>query len=121
MKILLVDDSRAMRMILKRALRQAGFGAHTVVEAENGAQGLEQVRAEHPDVVLSDWNMPVMTGIEFLRALRAEDPRTPFGFVTSEATDEHRAEAREAGAGFFVTKPFKPEVIQAALGPILGG
>jgi CheY-like chemotaxis protein len=71
MKILIVDDSKAMRMIVTRTLRQAGHGDHTFVEAVDGADGLAKVASESPDLVLSDWNMPEVTGIEFLRALRA--------------------------------------------------
>ena len=66
MKILIVDDSKVMRSIVKRTLRQAGFGNHDVVEAGNGAEGLEQVSEHTPDLVLCDWNMPEMNGIEML-------------------------------------------------------
>ena len=63
MKILICDDSKAMRMIVKRTLRQAGFGDHEVLEAEDGAQGLAVAQAEAPDLILSDLNMPNMSGI----------------------------------------------------------
>jgi two-component system chemotaxis response regulator CheY len=108
MKILVVDDSKAMRMIVLRALRQAGFGDAQTLEAEDGAQGIEKVRAEQPDLVLSDWNMPNMTGIEFLRELRASGDETTFGFVTSESTPAMREQAIAAGAAFLIAKPFTP-------------
>ena len=87
MKILVVDDSKAMRMIVRRALRQCEVpGGINVVEADSGVTALEQIAAEHPDLVLSDWNMPEMTGIELLEKLRGDGTTTRFGFVTSEST-----------------------------------
>ena len=72
MKILIVDDSKAMRMIVRRTLRQAGFEDVEVDEAENGRDGLTMVEGGKPDLVLSDWNMPELNGIDFLRNLRAK-------------------------------------------------
>lgn len=116
MKILVVDDSKAMRMILRRALSTSpSYASATVVEAENGQQGLDVVDAESPDVILSDWNMPEMNGIEFLEALGAKGPHVPFGFVTSESTPEMHERATSAGARFLVSKPFTPESLAAAL------
>jgi two-component system chemotaxis response regulator CheY len=109
MKILVVDDSKAMRMIVIRNLRQAGYGEATVLEAEHGLQGLEQVKAESPELILSDWNMPEMNGLEFLKALRAEGISTTFGFVTSESTPAMREQAVGAGAAFLLAKPFSAE------------
>ncbi len=120
MKILIVDDSKAMRMIVTRTLRQAGFGDHEFLEAENGAEGLATVAAEAPDLVLSDWNMPEMNGIDFLRRLRGSGDQTPFGFVTSEGTAEMRETAAAAGALFLVAKPFTPEAFAEVLSPVLG-
>jgi two-component system chemotaxis response regulator CheY len=119
MKILIVDDSRVMRQIVIRTLRQAGLDGHDLVEAENGKAALEKARAEAPDFVLSDWNMPEMTGLEFLRALRAGGMQTPFIFVTSEATTEMRATALAAGALELITKPFDAETFGKVLEPIL--
>lgn len=120
MKILIVDDSKAMRMIVKRTLRQAGFGEHDIVEAEDGALGLAVTASEAPDIVLSDWNMPNMSGIEFLQALRAAGNAIDFGFITSESSAEMKAEASEAGAMFLITKPFTAESFKAKLSVILG-
>lgn len=116
MKILIVDDSRAMRLVVRRALRQAGFGNHDVEEAENGVEGLAVVRAFGPDLILSDWNMPEMNGIEFLQALRGDGNTVPFGFITTEGTDQKRKEAMVAGANFLLAKPFTPEQVSEALG-----
>ena len=91
MKILIVDDSKAMRMIVTRTLRQAGFADHDYLEAADGAEGLAVVQSERPDLVLSDWNMPDVNGIEFLQKLRASGNEVRFCFVTSESTDAMRA------------------------------
>jgi two-component system chemotaxis response regulator CheY len=120
MDILLVDDSKTMRGIMQRTIRQAGFRGLSVGEAENGVQGLEQLRTEQPKVILSDWNMPEMSGIEFLLQVRASANRVPFGFITSEGSAAIKEQAMNAGADFVITKPFSPEDLQAALTPILG-
>jgi two-component system chemotaxis response regulator CheY len=119
MKILVVDDSKAMRMIVKRTLRQAGFGDHEVIEAEDGLLGLAAVQEEAPDLVLSDWNMPNMSGLEFLQALRAIGQNTNFGFVTSESSAEMKAEACSSGAMFLITKPFTADSFKAELSAVL--
>jgi two-component system, chemotaxis family, chemotaxis protein CheY len=120
MKILVVDDSRAMRMIVIRTLRQAGYGGHAITEAPDGAQALSMIRAGPPDLVLSDWNMPEMTGVELLRELQRSGFRLKFGFVTSEGTQEMRRLAEEAGALFLINKPFTVETFQQSLAGLLG-
>jgi two-component system chemotaxis response regulator CheY len=120
MKILVVDDSRVMRQIVCRTLRQAGYSDHQVVEAENGAQAYDVITEERPDLVLSDWNMPEMTGIELLDRLRGGGHDVPFGFLTTEGTQEMRDRAAASGAMFLVTKPFTPEAFRDALAPMLG-
>ncbi len=120
MKIVVVDDSRVMRQIVIRTLRQAGFGNHDIVEAENGKEGFDVVQAQSPDLVLSDWNMPEMTGIDMLCALRAAGNDVTFGFVTSEGSEEMRTRAAKSGAAFLIAKPFTPEVFDEALGSVLG-
>jgi len=120
MDILLVDDSRTMRMIVQRAIRQAGYRGLTVGEAENGAQALEKLRTESPMLILSDWNMPQMSGLDFLLQLRAEQNQVPFGFITSETSKGIRELAIRMGATFVISKPFTPEEVQNALIPVLG-
>lgn len=112
MKALVIDDSRATRAILRRMLSAAGFGE--VVEASDGAQGLERLReGAPPDVALVDWNMPVMTGIEFLRALRVEfGPDNPtVVFCTTETDMSFIEQAIESGAQEFIMKPFNEEIL----------
>lgn len=120
MKVLIVDDSKAMRMIVVRTLRQAGYGAAEVREAVNGAEGLIAIRADMPDLVLCDWNMPEMSGIDLLVRLNADGVKVRFGFVTSEGTDMMRERARQEGALFLIAKPFTAEAFAAALEPVLG-
>ena len=119
MKIVVADDSRAMRMIVIRTLRQAGFGGHEVVEAGNGREGLDLVTAHGPDLILSDWNMPGMTGIDFLATLRWRGDTTPFCFVTSEGSDEMREQAAASGALGLIAKPFTSEAFLDVLSPVV--
>jgi two-component system chemotaxis response regulator CheY len=115
MKIMIVDDSSAMRMIVKKTLRQAGFDGHEISEAEDGVKALAAIKACAPDLVLSDWNMPNMTGLQLLEALRASGVKLSFGFVTTEATPDMRLRAFGAGAKFLISKPFSPESFKEAL------
>ena len=119
MKVLIADDSRVMRQIVLRTLRQAGLGHHDFVEAEDGADALAKVATERPELVLSDWNMPNMTGIQLLRELRAGGNDVPFGFVTSEGSPEMRDIAEKAGALFVIAKPFTADTFSDALGRVL--
>ena len=119
MKILIVDDSKAMRMIVKRILRQTDIGKHSTVEAENGQEGLKQVEAEKPDLVISDWNMPEMNGLEFLKAVRDSGNNVKFGFFTTEASGKMRDVATEAGANFLIAKPFTPDSFESSIKPAL--
>jgi two-component system, chemotaxis family, chemotaxis protein CheY len=83
-------------------------------------QALEKLRGDQPRLILSDWNMPEMSGIDFLVQVRASSNQVPFGFITSEASAGIRQLAMDSGASFLITKPFSPEDVQAALSPILG-
>ncbi len=120
MDILVVDDSTAMRMIVIKTLREAGYGGHDISQAADGALALEHIKGSEPDVVLCDWNMPNMTGPELLAALNDEGINPKFGFVTTEGTDAMREKAEELGARFVITKPFTPESFKAELDKYLG-
>lgn len=115
MKILLVDDSKAMRIIVKRALKEAGYGRETIAEATNGDEAFNLIQADCPDLLLCDWNMPVTNGIELLEKINSAGYKLKVGFVTSECTEEMRARAVAAGAKFLIAKPFTADDIQNAL------
>jgi two-component system, chemotaxis family, chemotaxis protein CheY len=121
LSILVVDDSRAMRMIVLRELRKAGYDTKEVVEAENGRDALEKVRAGDIHLVLSDWNMPDMNGIRFLQLLREEGNEVPFGFITSESNALVHREALDAGADFVVVKPFTADDLSDQMDKALDG
>ena len=122
-EILVVDDSKTMRRIVIRTLRQAGYGGHNIREAQNGQEAIGIVAGSKPDLILSDWNMPEMLGIDLLKAVRASGNHVPFFFVTSEQTKEMRDLAGSEGANGVISKPFSVEVFQEALAavPVLKG
>ena len=111
---LIVDDSRVVRKVSRRIVEGLGF---TVIEAENGAEALARCKADMPDLILLDWDMPVMTGIEFIAAMRAIDgphrPKAVFCTSRSESTDIYQG--IEAGADEYVTKPFNEASLKAKL------
>lgn len=115
MRVLVADDSRVMRQIVIRTLRQAGYDWWEITEASDGAAALELLPSVQPDLVLSDWNMPEVSGIEFLQRLRAGGNQVRFGFVTSESTDAMRATAEQAGALFLIGKPFTADTFAEVL------
>jgi len=110
-------------MIVKRTIRKAGFTGHTFIEAANGAEAYRMITGDddekHPDLVMSDWNMPRMTGIDLAERLQREDVVVPFGFVTSEGTKEMRERATNAGALFLIAKPFTVGAFEEALTPLI--
>ncbi|HLV06815.1 MAG TPA: response regulator [Croceibacterium sp.] len=111
---LIVDDSRVMRSVSRRVAESLGF---TVTEAENGQEALARCERAMPDLILLDWNMPVMSGIDFIAALRAqpggENPKVVFCTTENEPSTVGRGIA--AGADGFVTKPFDDRTLQAKL------
>lgn len=114
-KVLVVDDMSTMRRIVKNVLRQIGF--LNIVEAENGQEALTKLKAGGFGLVVSDWNMPVMQGIELLRAVRGDTElkTIPFLMVTAEGQKENLIEAVQAGVSNYVVKPFTAEVLQGKL------
>ncbi|MFO0856115.1 MAG: response regulator [Phycisphaerales bacterium] len=107
MKIFLIDDSKTMRNIQKNAL--ATLGHKDVGEAGNGKEALDTIEAFKPDLILCDWNMPVMDGITFVKTYRAQGKKTPIIMVTTEAEKSRVVEAIKAGVNNYVVKPFTPE------------
>ncbi len=120
MNVLVVDDSAAMRMMIVKTLRQAGLEGHDIGQAPDGVAALASIRGNTPDLVLADWNMPNMTGLELLENLRSDGIDVKFGFITTESTAEMRAKAADAGALFLISKPFTIQSFQDVLSPILG-
>jgi two-component system, chemotaxis family, chemotaxis protein CheY len=112
MKILVVDDMVTMRRIVKNILKQLGFA--NADEAKNGQEGLQKLRAGKYDFVVSDWNMPVMTGIDMLRAIRADEKlkAIPVLMMTAEAQQSNLIEAVQAGVSNYIVKPFTAETMQ---------
>ena len=117
MPILVVDDFPTMVRILRNLLKQIGF--EDVDDAADGESALTQLRARRHGLVISDWNMPVATGLDALRQLRAAGNAVPFGFITSEGSQAMREEATAAGASFLVTKPFTADDVRDALTAVL--
>jgi two-component system chemotaxis response regulator CheY len=116
MRVLIIDDSRAMRLLVRRQLKEIGLVAAEYFEAADGAQGFDAIKELQPDLVLSGWNMPVMSGIEMLEALNAEGISVRLGFVTAESNPRCKDRAMEAGALFIVAKPFNAHTFRRALG-----
>lgn len=109
MKILLVDGSRTIRNIQKNTL--SSMGHSEVLEAADGVEALSIVQAEHPDLVLVDWNMPKMDGTTLVRKIREMDKTLPLIMVTTEAEKARVMEALKAGVNSYVVKPFTAETL----------
>ena len=119
MNILIVDDSSTMRMIVIKSLRQAGFESANVIEASGAKEALQKIAAGGIDVVLSDVNMPEITGIELVKVVKTKMPDIPIVMITTESSPEMREKMLAAGANGIVTKPFPPEELQKVLSPLL--
>ena len=113
MQILIVDDSNAMRMIVKKTLRKAGYGSARFAEACDGVDALTKLNGV--DLVLTDWHMPNMDGQGLLQALEERSFAGRRGVVSSAASSDMRSSARSAGASFVVSKPFSPEQFREAI------
>jgi len=115
MPILVVDDFSTMRRIVKTCLKQLGFD--NCVDAEDGKIALDKLQAGEFKLVISDWNMPNMMGIDLLKAVRANDKlkTIPFVMVTAEAQKENVIEAAKAGVSNYIIKPFTADQLQSKL------
>jgi len=121
--VLIVDDSSVMRKIVGRSLRQAGLDVGQVLEASNGSEALSLARENSLDLILSDINMPLMDGLEFVKQLRGIESaqRTPVVMITTEAGEAHVVQALSLGASAYIRKPFTPEQIKERVVPLLRG
>lgn len=115
MKFLVVDDFSTMRRIVRNLLKELGFT--NAQEAEDGVEALNKLRGEKFDFVVTDWNMPNMSGIELLRAIRADAnlKHLPVLMVTAEAKRENIIEAAQSGASGYVVKPFTAATLDEKL------
>ena len=114
-KVLVVDDFATMRRIVKGVLKQLGF--NDIIEAEDGSSALKECHKEKIGLIVSDWNMPNMTGLDLLKAVRADTnlKDTPFLMVTAEGQKENVVQAVQAGVSNYIVKPFTPETFSAKL------
>lgn len=119
--ILVADDSGTMRAVIKKTVEMSGVPVGQFFDAENGQQALEILENNWIDVILSDINMPVMGGMELLRAVTANEDfrRIPLIFITTESSEARMDEARRLGVAGYVKKPFMPETIKKMLYEVL--
>ena len=115
MKILVVDDFATMRRILKNVLKQIGFT--NIVEADDGSTALAVLKKDKIDLIMSDWNMPKVSGLDLLKAVRSDEAMkaTPFLMVTAEGQKDNVIQAVQAGVSNYVVKPFTADTIKEKL------
>jgi two-component system chemotaxis response regulator CheY len=113
-KVMVVDDSSVMRQIIKNNLKQLGFELENLLDAGDGEEALTKIGVGNVDLIISDWNMPRMTGIDFLKTIRADEAlkEIPFLMVTSEADKEKIMEAVQAGVNQYIVKPFNANQLE---------
>jgi two-component system chemotaxis response regulator CheY len=118
MRILVVDDFATMRRIITNVLRQLGF--ENIVEAEDGAKALQIMESEKIDFVVTDWNMPEMSGLDLLKAIRAKSDKDtlPVLMVTAEALQENIVAAARAGVNNYIIKPFDAKTLSEKINKI---
>jgi two-component system chemotaxis response regulator CheY len=121
LKILIVDDFATMRKVIRNLLKQGGF--ENVAEAEDGAAAFKLLKSQPVDFVISDWNMPNMSGLELLKAVRADEElkEMPFLMVTAEALKDNIVAAVKAGVSNYIVKPFTAEVLNEKIEKIVKG
>lgn len=118
LKVLVADDSGTMRKIVIRSLN--AVGVQDITEAADGNEALDKFQQQPFDLVLSDWNMPGKTGLEFLKAVRAGGSKTPFVLITTEAEKSRVLEAIQSGVSDYVVKPFEADALRAKLEKLVG-
>ncbi len=117
LNIMAIDDSPIIRGVIKKAILMCGVEVANVRDAEHGQDALDQLRTHPADVIFCDINMPVMNGVEFVRALRADDAlgATPVIIISTDRSQGRREELERLGVSDYITKPFRPESIKAVL------
>lgn len=119
MPILIVDDYKTMLRIVRNLLKQIGF--ENVDEATDGSAALTKLRDKDYQLIISDWNMEPMTGLQLLREVRSDRKlqETPFIMITAESKPDNVIEARKAGVNNYIVKPFNAETLRAKLAAVL--
>ena len=120
MPILIVDDYKTMLRIIRNLLKQLGFT--NVDEAMDGGEALTKLRSSEFDLVISDWNMEPMTGLQLLKEVRADSnlKKTPFIMITAESKTENVVAAKEAGVNNYIVKPFNAATLRTKLSSVIG-
>ncbi len=118
MSILIVDDYKTMLRIIRNLLKQLGFD--NVDEALDGTQALDKMKDKEYDLIISDWNMEPMTGIELLKTIRGSGNKIPFIMITAESKTENVLAARQAGVNNYIVKPFNADTLKTKLTSVLG-
>ena len=118
-KILVVDDFATMRKVVRNLLKQIGY--ENIIEAEDGVSALKMLKSQKIDFIVSDWNMPNMTGLELLKAVRADNElnATPFLMITAEALQDNVVAAVRAGVSNYIVKPFTAETLNGKIQKIM--
>ena len=115
MKILIVDDDTAIRIIVKYLVKRAGFRDHEFAEASDGTMAYQEICEWQPDLVLCSWLMPGTSGIELMQKLRADGNQVPFGFMSAMANEKEAKIAADNGALFLIKRPFTVATLQSKL------
>jgi len=118
LKVLVADDSKTMLRIISNTLKRLGI--NDIVLAEDGLEGVEKYRQEKPDIILTDWNMPEMNGLEFVKAVRRDNKDIPIVMITTEGGRVEVITALKAGVNNYIVKPFTPQILKEKLSAILG-
>jgi two-component system chemotaxis response regulator CheY len=120
MNILIVDDYKTMLRIMRNLLKQLNF--NNVDEASDGAAALEKLRSKNYGLVISDWNMEPMTGLQLLKEVRADErlKAMPFIMVTAESKSENVIAAKQAGVSNYIVKPFNADTLKTKMSSVLG-
>jgi two-component system chemotaxis response regulator CheY len=118
LKILIVDDSSTMRRIIINTLSRIGYS--DVLEAENGKAGLDKLNLGGVEMIITDWNMPEMDGLEFVNNVRSTNASIPILMVTTNAAKEDIVAALQSGVNNYVVKPFTPETLKEKIESLLG-
>ena len=121
MNILIVEDFKSMRRIINQLLKQLGFS--NVDEAEDGSSALEKIKAKSYGLVISDWNMEPMSGLEMLKQIRASEEaykNVPVIMITAESKTENVIAAKQAGVNNYIVKPFNAETLKTKMSAVIG-